>query len=83
MLEPIETSLSKLSEHDWSILSNRWARGIDWNIEKLGKKWHILGDTGGFPLFKTKSAAYDALTNLILAESHHRAWLRNLEGGSR
>jgi hypothetical protein len=78
MLNP-ETSLSKLSEHDWQIIRNRWARGVDWVVSKCGKKWQIMGDLGkGFPLFKTKKEAYEAATNLLLMESHHRAELTHI-----
>lgn len=69
-----ETSLSKLSEHDWQVLSNRWARGVDWYVRKVGKRhWTPIEALGRFPLFTTKKAAELAATNLILAESHWRA----------
>ena len=75
MPEPIPTSLGKLSDHDWHVLSSRWSRGIDWNVAKVGKRhWRILGDVGGFPLFSTKTAAFDAMSELICRESAHRAW---------
>jgi hypothetical protein len=67
-----ETSLSSLSEHDWQILRNRWARGINWFVCKLGRKWTLTSDFGSFPLFTTKTAAYEAGTALILAESAYR-----------
>ena len=68
------TSLSSLADHDWSVVSNRWNRGCDWNIDKVGRKWQILGDIGkAFPLFTTKTAAYDAGSHLVIAESHWRA----------
>jgi hypothetical protein len=68
-----ETSLSRLSNHDWRILDSRWARGIDWIVYKVGKKWALIDDFGRFPLFTTKKAAYEAGTKLILAESRWRA----------
>jgi hypothetical protein len=74
MQEPISTSLGRLSEHDWQILSNRWARGVDWYVEKIGRYWAPAEVFGRFPLFKTKRAAEEAATKLFLAESHHRAW---------
>jgi hypothetical protein len=70
------TSLSTLSDHEWHILSSRWSRGIDWTVCKMGRKWIINIDHPSFrafPLFRTKTAAYDAATNLILAESRYRA----------
>jgi len=79
--EPLTTSLGRLSEHDWRVLSNRWARGIDWVVQKCGARhWRLLEDLGGFPLFLTKRAAYEAGGRLILAEAQHRAWLRENEG---
>lgn len=72
MDEPLSTSLGALSDSEWNILRNRWSRGIDWNVEKIGRKWNI--HFGGFPLFKTKKAAYEAGANLICAESKHRYW---------
>ncbi len=71
-----ETSLSKLSEHEWRILQSTWARGEDYWIYKVGKKWALIDAFGGFPLFKTKTAAHDAGTKLILAESRHRRKLQ-------
>lgn len=71
------TSLSALMDGEWSQISCRWSRGIDWNIHKVGRKWEIGGDLGrGFPLFKTKGAAYEAGSKLILAESRWRAHQR-------
>lgn len=70
-----ETSLSKLSEHDWNVLSSRWRRGIDWNVAKLGKRhWYILGEQfKAWRLFKTKTAAYEAHNVIMLAEARSRA----------
>ena len=78
MLNP-ETSLSKLSSHDWMICQNRWTRGIDWVVEKVGKKWTPLECFGkGWPLYKTKTEAYDRVTDLILMEARHREEITNL-----
>jgi hypothetical protein len=69
-----DTSLSSLSDHDWQVLRSRWHKGIDWNVGKLGRFWQVTGDCfKGAPLFKTKKAAFDYASNLILAESHWRA----------
>lgn len=68
-----ETSLSRLDEHDWQVLSNGWSRGIDWNVSKLGRHWVLPEAFGKFPLFRTKREAYDAGDALIIAESHWRA----------
>ena len=78
MIDPVETSLSVLTDGEWSQVSCRWARGINWNIHKVGKRhWEIGGRLGkGFPLFKTRTAAYNAGSTLILMESHHRGWTR-------
>lgn len=78
--EPLTTSLSNLDSHSWAIISNTWAKGIDWIVGKVGRKWEIYGRLGqGFPLFTTKRAAYDAATALVIAESHHRSWLLHRE----
>ena len=81
MNEPIKTSLSHMDNHDWNVISNTWASGIDWCVGKLGRKWVITLPIGNFPLFKTKTAAYDAATKLILLESRHRAWKRDKAEG--
>ena len=72
-----ETSLSKLSEHDWAILSSRWSKGIDWYVHKLGSQWEVIESFGKkIPLFKTKRAAGEFADNLLLAESRYRAGKR-------
>ena len=75
MEEPNKTSLSELPEHEWQIISHTWSHGIDWFVQKCGRKWLITLPIGNFPLFKTKTAAYDAATNLVLMESKHRSWV--------
>ena len=71
------TPFSDLDEHNWSIVRHLWGRGIDWSIRKVGRKW-MIGETYGkcWPLYKTKSAAYDALSNMICAESQLRSYKR-------
>ena len=77
MYEPISSSLGALSDHDWAVLNSGWARGSDWNLEKVGRKWVIRGRVGeGFPLFTTKREAWDTGTNLVCREALHRAWRR-------
>lgn len=71
-----ETSLSVLTESEWSALSNTWARGVDWSVSKIGKLWQVSPRIGNFPLFKTKKAASKAADTLILLESRFRARLR-------
>jgi hypothetical protein len=73
-----ETSWSRLPDGEWSQISCRWSRGIDWCVYKLGRKWVICCVFGGnWPLYKTKREAYEAVTNLVLIESHNRAYLRH------
>ena len=78
------TSLSGLDDGEWSQVSNRWSRGIDWNIHKMGKRWEVGGRLGqGAPLFKTKKEAYAYGSNLILAEScwrGHQRWEQEYGG---
>ena len=76
MNEPIQTSLGRLSDTEWTMLSNRWARGVDWYVQKIGSQWAPADVFGKFPLFKTKRAAEEAASKLFLAESLHRAWKR-------
>jgi len=74
--EPIATSLGKLSDHDWQVLRHTWSRGQDWFVFKVGKRhWRLAPAYGNFPLFKTKTEAERVGSNLILAESRHRAWI--------
>ena len=79
--EPIATSLGILSQSEWYIVSATWSRGINWVVGKVGKRhWHITLPAfqfQAFPLFRTKGAAYDVATALILAEARHRAWLHH------
>ena len=73
------TSLSTLSEDDWHSLKNRFERGIDWVIRKMGRGWMIApiaSQFRGFPLFRTKRAAGETVEALILAESHWRDYQR-------
>ncbi len=73
------TSLAELDAHDWAVLNSRWNRGIDWNVSKLGSQWKItssLPQFTAFPLFKTKTAAWDAFENLMMQESRWRALQR-------
>lgn len=73
-IDAYETSLSKLSEHDWNVLRNTWARGIDWYVCKVGSKWTLSRVfPGAWPLYKTKKAAGEAADNLICAEARWRA----------
>lgn len=76
--EPGETtSLSGLSESEWSQLSCQWARGVSWYVSKVGRKWAVSEAFGKFPLFKTKRAAHDAATNLFLWEARCRSARRD------
>lgn len=65
------TCLSILTEHDWQVLRNRWARGIEWNVEKRGRRWAL--PFGGFKPFKTKTAAYNAGAEVVCREAAIRA----------
>lgn len=77
MTAPTKTSLSELPEAEWRDISNRFNRGWDWIVEKIGRRWQIMGRIGrGFGLFDTKTAAYNAASTLYLAEASYRAWMR-------
>jgi hypothetical protein len=73
MTTATETTLSNLTYGEWSALSNTWSRGIDCVVWKAGRRWQIHRGFGFFPTYKTKIAAYDAVTALVLAESRYRA----------
>jgi hypothetical protein len=76
-----ETSLSKLSEHDWNVLRSHWSRFSGYAFcPKLGRKWIAEGFGIRSPLFKTKGEAERYVSNLILAESPWRAYQRQTEG---
>lgn len=69
-----ETSLSKLSEHDWRVLSAHWSQFSGFSFcRKTGRKWTVEGFGISGPLFTTKTAAEEYVSNLILAESKWRA----------
>lgn len=71
-----DTSLSNLTDHDWQVLRSRCMRGIDWTVQKLGRKWTPLACFGkNAPLFTTKTAAGDYVDNLMRAERHYRSKL--------
>jgi hypothetical protein len=67
--------MSALSSHDWSILSNSWARGLDYVVFKGQKKncWtvHYLAGMG---TFTTRKAAYEIFSDALIAESHRRSF---------
>lgn len=66
------TTLSHLTNHDWQIISSRWSRGIDWVVTKRGSRWMPMPSLM-LPTYRTKKAAYEAATDLVLRESSHRA----------
>jgi hypothetical protein len=72
-ITPDTTSLSSLTDSEWHQLKSQWARGIDWCVRKLGKKWTASEAFGNFPLYRTKREAYDAVTTLVRWESRSRA----------
>jgi hypothetical protein len=66
------TSMSRLNESEWHRVSAQWYRGIDWCVERLGRHWKALDPFGIPGLFKTKTAAYNRVTELVLMESKWR-----------
>jgi len=63
-----------MTDHEWQIALNRWARGIDWCVTRIGRnKWEVGGTFGkGWPLFRTKKAAGEAIDRFILLHSDLR-----------
>lgn len=69
-----ETSLSLLSEHDWNVLRSHWSRFSGFSFcRKIGRQWTVEGFGIRGPLFKTKTAAEQYVSNLICAESRRRS----------
>jgi len=69
----METSYEKYSDEEWDRIRHIWAKGCDWFIHKTGKKWGVHPDLdAGWPLFKTKTEAYNTVTELFLQECHNR-----------
>lgn len=72
-----ETSLGRLSEHDWRVLSAHHSMFSAYSLcRKLGRKWTVEGFGLTGPLFKTKTAAAEYVTDLVLAEGRHRRRLQ-------
>ena len=73
-----ETSLSNKNEHDWNVLRSHWSMFGGFSFcRKVGRKWTVEGFGIIGPLFNTKKAAEEYVSNLILAESHwrkHQEW---------
>ena len=74
MKAPTNT-MNALTDHDWHILSNSWARGIDYVIFKGTKRncWTVH-HLAGMGTFTTKKAAYETFTNALISESHRRSF---------
>lgn len=72
-----KTSLNDLPADDFLFIKNHWHRyGENAFVQKLGRKWQPTEVRGGFksaPLFDTKKAAGEYVTNLILAASRWEA----------
>lgn len=70
-----ETSLSKLSDHDWNVLRSHWSMFSGFSFcRKVGRKWTVEGFGISHPqLFIRKGDAEQYVSNLILAESRWRA----------
>ncbi len=73
------TSLSSKSEHDWRIASAHWSQFSGFSFcRKLpkSKKWMVEGFGISGPLFSTKKAAEEYVSNLFMAEGRWRAHQR-------
>lgn len=79
MSMPHKTSLNEAGrEVDFRNAQNLWSRGQDWFVFKIGKRWRIADCFGrDIPHFKTKKAAYEFGTNLVLAACSYDAAKRN------
>lgn len=77
MTMPYKTSLNE-DPDKYREANNLWSRGQDWFVFKVGKRgWELAPCFGKFPLFKTKTAAYEAGTNLVLAAAAYEAAKRH------
>lgn len=62
-----------MDETTYRNLSNRWSRGIDWCVTKVGRKWEILSHELNYPeTFKTKREAYERVTMIVLTQARLR-----------
>ncbi len=61
---------------------NCWSRGIDWCVFKDGRKWRTAEYFGFTAPFKTKTAAYDACTDKVLASARRDALARAIPAGA-
>ena len=69
-----ETSLGRLSAHDWNVLRSHYFRfGEASFCRKLGRKWTVDGFGISGPLFERKRDAGAYVANLIGAEGRSRA----------
>lgn len=74
---PYKTSLNE-DRAKYLEANNLWSRGQDWFVFKVGKRgWMLAPCFGSFPIFKTKKAAYETGTNLVLAAAAYEAAKRN------
>ena len=57
---------------NWEMMKNLWRRGTDYYVFRLGKKWTLAGCFAVPMSFKTKKAADQFGTNLVMNESLYR-----------
>lgn len=63
--------LSQMNTHDWNVISSAWAKGIDFVVFKGKSGWTTIDPSLG--RFRTKAAAYNAITKAVLAEARDRS----------
>jgi hypothetical protein len=64
MTEPLPDGWRERMTDDERALVNRWARGCDWCVSKVGRR-HWDSSVPGAPLFKTRKAAYEFLSRFV------------------
>lgn len=67
--------ISRLTDHDWLVLSSRWARGINWIVTIRGRRWGLSKEFGDRCTFKTKDEAWSVANKIVLEESRRRKGL--------
>lgn len=56
------------SKFDITKARNCYAKGIDYCVTSIGRKWTLVDCFGNFPLFDTKRDAYEMASNVVIMD---------------